>query len=115
VREHPIAIVEFSSQCFERQNQLTTVEPSSGHLHRAVCSHINMQWCMVWYAGSLLAPSRLQPDYYTQVGWYGQYCIIPGRGLATRPSDASTGKLVEGTATDWVTRGHLTLVIFSLQ
>ena len=33
--------------------------------------------------------------------WY------PGRGLAQRPSDALVEKSSKGTATDWVTRGHL--------
>ena len=37
----------------------------------------------------------------------GQPYAIPGRGRVKRPSDASVGKLTEGTATDWVTRGHL--------
>ena len=37
----------------------------------------------------------------------GQTYAIPGRGRVKRPSDASIGKLTEGTATDWVTRGHL--------
>ena len=37
----------------------------------------------------------------------GQTYAIPGRGRVKRPSDASVGKLTEGTATDWVTRGHL--------
>ena len=31
------------------------------------------------------------------------------KACATRPSDAWTRKLVQGTATDWVTRGHLNL------
>ena len=48
--------------------------------------------------------------------WDGTVNIVISlaRGLATRPSDASNGKLFEGTATDWVTRGHLPLVIFRL-
>ena len=33
--------------------------------------------------------------------------LHPGRGSATRPSDALIGKLIKGTATDWVTRGPL--------
>ena len=37
----------------------------------------------------------------------GQTYAIHGRGRVKRPSDASVGKLTEGTATDWVTRGHL--------
>ena len=37
----------------------------------------------------------------------GQYYVVPGRVNVTRPSDALVGKLTEGTATDWVTRGHL--------
>ena len=38
----------------------------------------------------------------------GQPYAIPDRGRVKRPSDASVGKLTEGTATDWVTHGHLT-------
>ena len=37
----------------------------------------------------------------------------PGRGCATRPSDALVGKLTKGTATDWVTRGHLNPLLFT--
>jgi len=37
----------------------------------------------------------------------GQYYVSPGRVNVTRPSDALVGKLTKGTATDWVTRGHL--------
>ena len=33
----------------------------------------------------------------------------PAKALVTRPSDALFGKLIMRTATDWVTRGHLTL------
>ena len=33
----------------------------------------------------------------------------PAKACAVRPSDASHGKPAEGTATDWVTRGHLNL------
>ena len=31
----------------------------------------------------------------------------PAKGYAIRPSDATIGKLIDGTATDWVTRGYL--------
>jgi hypothetical protein len=33
----------------------------------------------------------------------------PAKAQMTRPSDALFGKLIMRTATDWVTRGHLTL------
>ena len=35
--------------------------------------------------------------------------VGPAKAQVTRPSDALFGKLIMRTATDWVTRGHLTL------
>jgi hypothetical protein len=35
--------------------------------------------------------------------------VSPAKAQVTRPSDALFGKLIMRTATDWVTRGHLTL------
>ena len=42
---------------------------------------------------------------------YGQPYHLPGRGMVKRPSDALLGKPFNGTATDWVTRGSLNLII----
>ena len=46
-----------------------------------------------------------------QVGWIRSIlhvvCVVLAKAHVTRPSDALVGKLAKGTATDWVTRGHL--------
>jgi hypothetical protein len=40
-----------------------------------------------------------------------QNCIYKANVYATRPSDVIIGKLINETATDWVTCGHLNLMI----
>ena len=89
-----------------------------------------------WYAGSLPAPNSLTSVSPRRVGLCphvrGRTLVSPTRerprellhasgmetvklmhealrkACMTRPSDAMWGKPYNGTATDWVTRGHLT-------
>ena len=85
--------------------------PSIGQQIRSLlCVHL--PWCM-WFkqcfcCGTLGHSWHLVSRETTRK-WdeNGQTYAIPGRGRVKRPSDASVGKLTEGTATDWVTRGHL--------